>query len=247
MAESCGGIIPRIVIVTMAGLSCAGGQSIREFEVASVKLNHSGNSSSGEHTGPGRLTITNDTLKDLLRVAYDVKDFQIEGGPRWLDSDRYDIVATTGRSEAITNQQLRPLLQALLADRFHLKTHRETRDMIVYSLVVAKNGPKLTAHTGGGGGDSHTTNASTGNITGTNATMATLANSLSQVTGRPVSDKTAIEGRFDYRIVWVPDQTDSSGPSIFTAVQEQLGLRLDSTKGPVEMLVIDSAEKASEN
>ena len=217
------------------------------FEVASVRPNHTGDVSSGEHTGRGRLTVTNDTLKQLILVAFDVKDFQIEGGPRWLDSDRYDIVATTGSSEQITNQQLRPLLQALLADRFQLKAHRETKEMSIYSLVVAKNGPKLTEHTGGGAGDS-STNPSTGNIRAANVTMTTLANSLSQVMGRPVIDNTDLKTNFDYKLVWAPpEQMNSTAPSIFTALKEQLGLRMESTKGPVEMLIIDSAEKASEN
>jgi uncharacterized protein (TIGR03435 family) len=238
--------IAGILIITTCGLPCASGQSAREFEVASVKLNHSGDLSSGEHTGRGRLTVTNDTLKQLIRFAFDVWDFQIEGGPRWLDADRFDIVATTGSSDVITNQQLRRLLQALLADRFQLKAHRETKEMTVYSLVVTKNGPKLTEHTGDGGGDS-STNASTGNIRATRATMATLANSLSGVMGRPVIDNTRLRGTFDYKLVWAPEQADSTAPSIFTAVQEQLGLRLESAKGPIEMLLIDGAEKPSEN
>lgn len=239
----------RVLALLCLSVSALAQQQSPQFEVASVKPNHSGNTSSGENTGHGRLTVTNDTLKQLIRIAFDIKDFQIEGGPRWLDSDRYDIVATTGSAEDITDQQLRPLLQALLADRFQLKAHRETRKMAIYSLVVAKNGPKVTKHTGGGGGDSFT-NASTGNIRATNATMTTLANSLSRVMGRPVINNTRLKGTFDYKLVWAPsEQTNrfDGAPSIFTAVREQLGLRLASAKGPVEMLVIESAEKASEN
>jgi uncharacterized protein (TIGR03435 family) len=195
------------------------------------------------------MTVTNDTLKQLICVASEVRDFQVEGGPRWLDSDRYDIVATTGRDEDITDRRLlRPLLQVLLADRFKLKVHRETKETAIYSLVVAKNGPKLTKHKGGDGGGDSFTDASTGNIRATNVTMMALANSLSHVIGRPVIDNTRLGGTFDYKLVWGPaERTDSAAPSIYTAMQEQLGLRLKSAEGPVEMLVIDSAEKASEN
>jgi uncharacterized protein (TIGR03435 family) len=218
-----------------------------QFEVASIKPNHSGNRAWGENTGHGRLTVTNDTLKELIRLAFDVKDFQIESGPRWLDSDRYDIAATTGSVEDITDQQLRPLLQALLADRFQLKAHRETKEMTTYSLVIAKGGPKLAEHTGGGGGDS-STNSSAGNIRATNVTMMALANSLSRIMGRLVSDNTGLNGTFDYQLVWAPpEQTDSTAPSIFTALEEQLGLKLESSKGPVQVLVIDSVSKPSKN
>jgi uncharacterized protein (TIGR03435 family) len=184
-------------------------------------------------------------LKQLLQLAFDVKGFQIAGGPGWLDAARYDIVATTGKPGDIDDRELRPMLQALLADRFALKFHRETRELTVYSLAVAKNGPKLTAHQGAGNSSS---SSSSGYMSATKATMTMLASRLERQLGRTVADHTGLAGEYDYRLSWVPDQAaDSMGPSIFTALEEQLGLRLDSAKGPVEIIVIESAEKPSAN
>ena len=197
------------------------------FEVASVKPNVSVTENSGENTAAGRFTATNDTLKQLLQLAFDVKGFQITGGPGWLDAARYDIVATT------------------LADRFALKFHRETRELTVYSLAVAKNGPKLTTHQGAGYSSS---SSAAGSMSATKATMAMLASRLERQLGRTVADRTGLTGEYDYKLTWAPDQAaDSAGPSIFTALEEQLGLRLDSAKGPVEIIVIESAEKPSAN
>jgi uncharacterized protein (TIGR03435 family) len=220
------------------------------FEVASIKPNHSGSGSSGDNTAHGRLTVTNDSLKDLMQLAFGVKDFQIEGGPGWIATERYDIVATTGKAGDLTEAELRPMLQALLADRFALKFHRETKQITVYSLVVAKNGPKLTEHMGGG--DNSNSNTSGGaekrTMTVTNGNMTRLARNLERQVGRIVTDNTGLTGAYDYKLEWAPDQSpDTSLPSLFTALQEQLGLRLDSGKGPAEIIVIDSVEKASEN
>jgi uncharacterized protein (TIGR03435 family) len=214
------------------------------FEVALVKPNPSVTENSGENTAGGRFTATNDTLKQLVQLAFDVKGFQIVGGPG-LDAAKYDIVATTGKSGDISERDLRPMLQALLADRFALKFHRETREMIAYSLTVAKSGPKLAAHQGAGYSSS---SSSAGSMIATKATMAMLASRLERQLGRTVADRTGLTGEYDYRLTWAPDQAaDATGPSIFTALEEQLGLRLDSAKGPVESIVIESAEKPSEN
>jgi uncharacterized protein (TIGR03435 family) len=137
------------------------------------------------------------------------------------------------------------MLQALLADRFALKFHREMRELTVYSLAVAKNGPKLTAHQGAGYSSS---SSSAGSISAMKATMAMLASRLERQLGRTVADHTGLTGEYDYRLTWAPEQAaDSTGPSIFTALEEQLGLRLDSAKGPVEIIVIESAGKPSAN
>lgn len=198
------------------------------FEVASVKPNLSVTENSGENTAAGRFTATNDTLKQLVQLAFNVKSFQIAGGSGWLDAARFDIVATTGKPGDIGDAELRPMLQALVADCFALKFHRETREMTVYSLGVAKNGPKLTAHQGGG---DRSSSSSASSMIGTKATMATLASRLEKQLGRTVTDHTGLTGEYDYRLTWAPDQAaNSTGPSIFTALGEQLGLRLDSAK-----------------
>jgi uncharacterized protein (TIGR03435 family) len=217
----------------------------QEFEVASIKPNHGASITSGENIAHATVTITNDSLKDLIKVAYGLKDFQIAGGPRWIDTDRYDIVAKATTRGDISDRELRPLLQSLLADRFKLRTHSEKREAAAYSLVIAKTGPKLIEHTGTKESSSNTAN---GSLRATKATAAALASTLSRILDRPVTDDTGLKGDYDYKLQWAPDeQPDSPLPSIFSGLQEQLGLKLNSTKTLVDILVIDSAEKPSEN
>ena len=236
--------------MAMIGLFRIGAQPLQEFDVASVKQNQSGGDGTTINTLPGgRFSAINVSLKMLIQYANGIKDFQIAGGPRWLDSATYDIEAKTGRTGEISDEDLGRLLQALLADRFSLKFHRESRETSVYSLVVGRNGSKLIAHTGTGGPSGRTLFGSgKATMSATKATTARLAEVLSKVLGRSVVDNTGLSGDYDFTLEWVPDEkAESNGPSIFTALQEQLGLNLESTKGPVETLVIDSAEKASEN
>jgi uncharacterized protein (TIGR03435 family) len=231
--------------VVLLHLPRVSGQAAREFEIASIKPNRGASNTSGENTSSGKLTVTNDSLKELVKLAYDVKDFQIAGGPRWLDTERYDIVAKTNTPGDISDADLRPLLQALLADRFKLKVHRETREVTAYSLVIARNGSKLVEHTGTNEASSNTT---AGSMRATKATTARLAGTLSRILSRPVTDNTGLKGEYDYKLEWAPaEQTDSPLPSIFTALQEQLGLNLKSVRAPVSVIVIDSAERPSEN
>jgi uncharacterized protein (TIGR03435 family) len=236
------------------------------FEVSTVKLNNSG-SDSGSHTGMNhdRFTATNVLLKTLIQYqAYGIPEPRILGGPKWLDSQRFDIEAkldpaTLDRLKALPRDQGRPAMQAmfqqLLADRFHLIVHWETRDLPVYNLVAAnKNGPTLPAakdpdHSG--------TSAGTGQLQCVGCTLPEIAQVLTQEAqgelGRVVLDKTGLAGRYDIRLKWTPD-TDSpasappsSQPSFFTAIQEQLGLKLEPARGPVQVLVIDRADLPTEN
>jgi uncharacterized protein (TIGR03435 family) len=237
------------IVGLMSALGLAWAQTPPAFEAASIKPNHSGSGSSSDNTEHGRLTVTNETVKQLIQMAFNVKDFQIEGGPRWLATERYDIVATTGKPDDIKDAEFRALLQSLLADRFTFRYHRDTKQLTMYSLAVAKGSPKLTEHTGEAGGSSNT-NSRSGKttMTVTKGTMASLASHLEGQTGRIIKDNTGLKGAYDYKLEWSNDQAeDSSLPSLFTALQEQLGLRLDSTKGPVEMIVIDRVERPSEN
>jgi uncharacterized protein (TIGR03435 family) len=218
----------------------------------------------------------------LITFAYDVRDFQISGGPGWINSERYDIQARPDRSEPAESlppdprkmtdaqlktigDQMRERLRALLADRFQLTIHRETKDAPVYALVVGKNGSKLQAAEEGKDGP-RGMRMGRGQLTGMSAPLSMLANTLSSQLGRPVLDRTGLTGKYDFKLEWTPDPgqgdgppgglppgieapppPDPNGPSLFTAVQEQLGLRLESQKGPMEMIVIDRVEKASEN
>ena len=230
------------------------------FEVASVKLNLSGGNPQLRNE-PGRLNISNMTLKALMRYAYTARDFQISGGPAWFDSDRWDVIATAPSGAG--DDERRRMLQSLLAERFRLTLHRETREMPVYALVVGKNGPKLKANKDGRPQELKqgmiVRNGALFQLHGVDASVSSLADFLSQQVGRVVSNRTGVAGRFDFTLEWAPDpaQTPSlngarmepstEGQSLFTAVQQQLGLKLESTKGPVEVFVVERAEKATEN
>lgn len=238
------------------------------FEVASIKPNRTGARNSGfRRAGPGALNATNVTLKMLISFAYEVRDHQISGGPDWIDSERYDILAksedgagTQARTTEERNALLRLRVQKLLADRFQLTLHRTTRELPMFALVVGKNGTKQL-HPAMGSGSELVTNGH--HLTCRQITMATFARTfLQSELGRSVVDRTGLTGEFDFTLDWVRDEaqhrladleTDApaaaggEGPSFFTALQEQLGLKLEPAKGPVEILVIDRAERASEN
>jgi uncharacterized protein (TIGR03435 family) len=256
--------------------------------VASVKPNTSGSGMiSIRPPVGGRFTATNARLKMLIGLAYNVKNFEISGGPGWIDSEGYDISAKAADGNTSLDQ-LRPMLQTLLEDRFKLMVHREKKEMPVYALMFAKNGSKLPEAKDGGcvkfgpdsppppppapgqlppilcGGFLRAPNL----LQAGKVDMKQLVNVLSDVLGRPVIDKTGYTGTFDVKLEFSPEGTsfgggplgggglaliggpppgDDSKPSIFTALQDQLGLKLESQKGPGEILIIDHAEKASEN
>jgi len=251
------------------------------FEVASIKLSSpvGGGTQIGVSPG-GMFTARNVTVRTLIQQAYDLRDFQVSGGPGWLDAQLYDIVAK-GNGAAVSDDEIRKMtdeqrkafkaqfllkLQMLLADRFQLKVHRETKELPIYALIVAKSGPRIKPAGGesvlGGltvrGGDAGQTV-----VTGNSVTMATLARLLSSRVGRAVVEMTNLKGDYDFKMSFTPDMgpqpgllgdgtgqpagVDPGGPSIFTALQEQLGLRLEAQKGPIEVVVIDSVQRASEN
>jgi uncharacterized protein (TIGR03435 family) len=216
------------------------------------------NERSGIEENPGLIRIENLPLKGLIEAAYGVRDYQFIG-PSWLNTVRYDIVAKP--PAASTQPPLRPLLQSLLMDRFRLTVHHESKEMSVYELVVAKSGSKFQESKG----PRTFFTARPALISGTAVSMRELAAALSGLLDRPATDHTGLMGVYDVKVQWTPDQLrdfkasadlapgtlpringapfDPDGPSIFTAVQEQLGLKLESTKGPVELLVIDHIER----
>jgi uncharacterized protein (TIGR03435 family) len=237
-------------------LTCAAllGQT---FEVASVKP--SDPDSRGTHTDfpNGTFHATGVTAKLCIILAYDIQAFQLEGGPSWIANERYDIEAKVaagqvkGAHDPERIVQMRTGLQALLADRFQLAIHRETKVMPAYVLVAAKSGFKLKETPDNGRGTNVGTNGS-GKLTAQQISMQSLASNLSWLLNSPVVDMTGIKGVFDLKLEWAPDEgaapaEPALGPSIFTALQEQLGLRLEKQKAPVEMIVIDRIEKPSEN
>ncbi len=263
--------------------------ALPSFEVASIKPNRSGDGRISMMIPPGRLDAKNVTAKFLIEFAYNVKDPEISGGPGWINSEHYDVEAKVGDvssddtrklSPDERQQQLRLMMQSLLADRFKLKLRRETKELPVYALVVAKNGPKLQESKDVPGPDRfkgpdelkgrRMARMGRGQLNMNSAPMSLLADALSRQLGRNVVDKTGLKGNYDFTLKWTPDESqgqmfggpdggegrprteaapapDASGPTIFTALQEQLGLKLEAQKGPVETLVIESVERPSEN
>lgn len=258
--------------LTAALFICAGraqsqsaGASAQSFEVASIKPNRSGARNSGfkRFTG-GELDATNITLKMLISFAYDIPQERILQGAAWLDSERYDILAKpeAGPDRPVDRSMgaIKLRTQTLLADRFKLDLHKETRQLPIFRLLVEKGGPKHLLPPKGVTPDLFTNGR---HVTCQAASMAFFAkNFLTGEVGGPVLDETGIEGNFDFSMDWaaadnpvrrsgdaVDDRiaSDSTGPSIFTALREQLGLKLEAGKGPVEVLVIGHVEKPSEN
>ena len=243
---SCG-----IVLLLPEGLH---GQTPQQFEVAVIRPNVSGVSAGTSFSvfDGGRLVITNEPVKLLIRAAFQLQNAQIAGGPAWLDGDRYDIEAKTGRPERIEQGQMGPLLQSLLKDRFNLKFHRETRELTVYALVVEKNQKsplKLKVKAEGEvNGMKSSSMPGKSQLIGTAVPMSDLSSHVGNRLGRIVVDKTGLRESYDFTLEWASDDArDSPAPSLVTALKEQLELRLESQKNPVEVLVIDSLERPSEN
>ncbi len=228
-------------------------QPPQAFEVISVKTNRSGfDQSRGINILGSRISGENLSLRTLILQAYGVLDFQIVGGPRWLDTDRFDVEATTGRPEPIRLSALGPLLRGLLADRFHLVTHKETREMQTYVLAVDKGGTKLRQTTGvpaqSMSGVNQRATSGTAKMIGEGVTMSALAYRIAEqqpFLGRTVLDKTGLTGFYDFTLEWEAGQ--DAGSSILNALRTQLGLKLASEKSAVEVLVIDSADRPSAN
>lgn len=231
-----------------------------KFEVASIKPADPNVNGFRIQTAPGgRFMASGVTAKFLIQQAYGVRDFQVVGGPGWMDTARFEISAKAedGTENDRDGNSLR--LRALLADRFQLRFTRETREMPIYHLVVAKSGPKMTVSATGAEARSMSMGRGRLNVKGAGTAM--LAVQLSQTLGRTVLDQTGLAANFyDFKLEWSPEgqplgpkdgdappPNESTGPTLFTALQEQLGLKLESAKGPVEVLVIERIEKPTEN
>jgi uncharacterized protein (TIGR03435 family) len=269
--------------------SATGATSAATFEVASIKPNKSGDGRVMIGMPPtGRFTATNVPVRLLMQQSFNLQPFQIVGGPSWITSDRFDVVAKA--PDGFAPDQLRPMVRALLVDRFKLKTHMETREMPIYELVLARPDGKLGSNLTPAKTDCEAMRGrraggpppappqpgqpiecgfmiGIGNMNAGGMPMLELARSLSGFVNRIVVDKTGLKGNYDFQITYTPDGRgnplglppgappvgveapagDPNGASLFTALQEQLGLKLDSQKGPVEVLVIDSIEQPTED
>jgi uncharacterized protein (TIGR03435 family) len=228
------------------------------FEVASVKPSRPNIRGMNLMHASGKLTAKNVPLEWIIAQAFEVYPYRLLNAPGWIHSTRYDIEGKAANPQA-TKAELNGMLQSLLAERFHLATHREKRDLPVYALVIGKSGPMLKPPEKPDG--PHGVDYRNGGtiLLGRNATMEELADALSFRMGRTVTDRTGLKDRFDFRLEFTPDEfvaafgeeksvtPDLNGTNIFTAIQEQLGLKLESGKGPVEMIVIDRVERPTEN
>jgi uncharacterized protein (TIGR03435 family) len=225
--------------------------------VVSIKPNHSGNYwVTTDSFGNGRFAVRNISLKKLVAWAYGVDMFRIQGGPAWADSETYDVEAKA--EERLTEKEIVPMLQPLLADRFQLRFHRETKESPVYALVIGRNGSKLRtvenrdcATAGKGAAGCNGIRFDPTGITAENVAVSSLIAALRDVTARPVLDETGLAGKYDFTLRFMPGAdrsgADTAGVSIFTAIQEQLGLRLEARKSSLEFVVIDRAERPSAN
>jgi uncharacterized protein (TIGR03435 family) len=233
-----------------------------EFEVASIKpVKEPNPGRMNDHEDDRRFTTHYTSLSDLILMAYHVDRQQVAGGPAWIRTDEYDVDAVAAE-DIKSSEQFQAMLQKLLADRFQLTLHREQREMSVYTLVVAKGGSKLKAadpnRTGYGASCDHL-----GVCHFRGEPLAHFARWMAFVVlAKPVTDKTGLAGNFDFDLTWTPDESQfvamgirapaaadnpNAPPELFTALQEQLGLKLEPQKIPAEVLVIDRVERPSAN
>jgi len=228
-------------LLLLIALATAG--AFAQAFVVSVKTAKPGKPGMSARYSPGgRIVLENVTVRYLIDTAWSLHEHQLSGAPAWIDSAHFDIEAKP-ETEASGEVRMR-MIQAILLDRFGLVFHRETKEMPIYALVIAKNGPKLIPgvmdETAGG------SSSGNGMVQGKGLTTQAMADLLSVSLERTVVDKTGLKGVFNFKLQWKPD-ADAESPSIFTAIQEQLGLKLEPQKGPVELFVIDHVAPPSDN
>jgi uncharacterized protein (TIGR03435 family) len=223
-----------------------------QFEVASLKPSQPGAETGGIHPARGgrRYIAANAPLKMMLTAAYRIRDDQVSGGPGWAEAEQPSSI-----------EELHIMLRNLLKKRFKLQMHSETKDRPVYVLSAAKAGVKMKPHEIASAGDPTIDRPGFGKLAAKSTPMDYFAFGLGMILDRPVLDRTGLKGGYDFELSWTPDLpagfpeggqingqvVDTSGPTIFAAMEKQLGLKLEAQKGPVEILVIDHAEKPVEN
>jgi uncharacterized protein (TIGR03435 family) len=253
------------VLATLILLAAAAYQTQPQFELATVKPTPP-NWRGGRYTrmtSPKRFVATNFTLRVLIAAAYQLNPRAVLGGPSWIDSERYDIVAIVPGEQPETPGVFRQMamLQHLLTERFGLELRREEKEMPLYALSIGKGGPKLKESTSPPDQDPRLVNVIFPDhveLPARNASMPEFAAILQRsIFNRPVVDKTRLTGRYDFNLEWtadssqfdgiLPEQSEPAKPGFFTAIQQQIGLKLEASKGPVLTLVIDKIERPSAN
>jgi uncharacterized protein (TIGR03435 family) len=235
------------LILALAAAACFG----QEFEVVSIRPNNSMSGGSSSHSDKERLTAVNLSLRNLIVRAYDVKDYQIEG-PDWLKSDHFDVAAKfpepLPEDPDQYNAAMQSMMQKMLADRFKFAAHRDQKTLAVYALTVGKNGIRFQAVPKG----ASSSNSHNNHYTGTSISMDRFASFLSTRLDLPVIDKTGLQGFYDLKLDWVLERDIQSkgdlgetppGQLIQDAIQDQLGLKLERRKAPIEILIVDHADK----
>jgi uncharacterized protein (TIGR03435 family) len=233
------------------------------FEVATIKPSAPDEPGKLFSVRGDRFTTINTTLSDLIKFAYDVQDKQILNGPDWMPTDKFDIAAQPDIPGTPSSAQLKSMVQKLLADRFQLKFHTDKRELSAYVLSVAKSGPKMKQSDADAGSLPGLFFRGLGVLTVRNATMFDFCGLMqAAVLDRPVVDQTGLTGKWDFLLKWTPDESQFGGmgikvppptdaadapPPLFTAIQEQIGLKLEAGKAPVSVLVLDHVEKPSAN
>jgi uncharacterized protein (TIGR03435 family) len=232
-------------------------------EVATIKPSKPDQPGKGFRYDGHRFTTLNTSVLDLLTFAYGVQQRQVVGGPAWMSSEKYDLEIQPDIEGMPNDKQIKSMLQKLFPERLKLQFHHDQKELPVYALVVAGSGPKMTKSEGDPNGLPGLFFRGLGVLTVQNATMSDFAGLMqSAVLDRPVVDRTALQGRYDFLLKWTPDESQFGGmgikvpppsnapdapPNLFTAVQDQLGLKFDSSKASVDVLAIDHVEKPSAN
>lgn len=225
------------------------------FEVATINPADPNRTTGGGFiVGGHRIIIQDQTVNDLISFAYAVHPKQIADGPAWLGTEKFDIEGQADHPGVANLHQIQEMLQKLLESRFALKLHRDKRDLPIYALKLAKGGPKMTRsaeNTYGLPTQSGHGHGSQQQRKFTNNSMSDFALGMQPYMDRPVVDKTGLPGRYDFTLRWTPYNSPTNepnaAPDIFTAVQEELGLKLEATRGPADVLVIDQIERPSAN
>ena len=224
-----------------------------KFEVISIKANKSASERSALRIDADRLSASSVSVRSLIEAGYGIKTYQIFGATDWLNTERFDVEATA--EHPVSRIQIMEMLRSLLAERLMLSVHRDIKDIPVFELTVAKGGSKLTETAP----DDHpqVLFSMTGPmmvLTGVKAPLKLLTPWLTSIlsnTSRPVLDHTELAGTYDFKMTWLPDDVpaglEMEGPSIYSAIQEQLGLRLDAKMAPFDVLMIDHIERPSPN